>query len=146
MRDRCSYRRSIDRHFAGMIATSAERALRAHLPECKVCDAYYRRHLVLEAMTPAALGPQRRLANGLGIARHPTRALWLAPLAVAAMLACVVLFARGTEVRMTERGDRVASELVAFRIHGAVHEELGATFAADGELSFAYRNSAGKPV
>ena len=145
MIDSCRYHRAIDRHFAGTIAVRAERALREHLPDCGACDAYYRRHLVLEAMTPGALGAQRRIARSLGLA---PRRRWAIHLAVAtAFAAAVVLVALRPQddVTMTARGAHPASELVAYQIHGHGHAELREAMAPGDELSFAYRNLAGKP-
>src|SRR5215468_3913379 len=115
MIDRCHFRRAIDRHFAGTIAVSAESALRTHLPTCGACDAYYRRHLLLEAMTPNALGPQQRLSRALGIAR-PVRRRWWVQLATATAIAGVLAFvAIHRDGGMTERGGAPpASQLIAF--------------------------------
>ena len=150
MTDACAFRRSIDRHFAGTIAVGAERALRAHLPSCDRCDRYYRRHLVLEAMTPSALGAQQRLARG--IVRQPrlTSARVLVAAAAMASVIAVVAIRRGdggrSDVELGVRGaPHPASELVAFRIRGAAHEPLADAMTSDDELSFAVRNVAGAP-
>jgi hypothetical protein len=149
MTDSCRYRRAIDRHFGGTIPPAAERALRAHLSGCTPCDAYYRRHLLLEAMTPRSLGAQRRIARGLGMASAP-RTRWTFPIAaIAAFVAVLGLIALrsdgGTPSTMTARGGRPTSALVAYLIRGDDHAELRHAMSPADELSFAYRNLATKP-
>src|SRR5262245_4374923 len=88
---RCSEARAIDRHFAGTISVAGERTLRAHLPGCDACRVYYRRHLVVEATLPGALGAERRLARGLGIAAPARRWVPAAMVAVGALAAVLAL-------------------------------------------------------
>jgi hypothetical protein len=126
----------IDRHFAGRISVADERAMRDHVASCEACRGRYRRHLVVEALDPDALGTQRRLAVGLGL-RPRRRARWLVPAVLAfAAWALVVGGRGGSHHDMTARGGG-RDDVVGFRVRdGAV---LAGAISRDDELSFAYR-------
>ena len=95
-------RDAIADHFAGAGVPAAEQEMRAHLPTCSDCHAFYERHLLLASLDPEGVPLERRLARGLGIrpARVPRRAFFgwlsLSGAAVAALL--LMLNTRGTPI------------------------------------------------
>ena len=60
-------RHAIAAHFAGTGAPRSEREMRAHLPVCAECHAYYERNLLLASLDPAGLSSETRLGRGLGV-------------------------------------------------------------------------------
>ncbi len=62
----CPMHHLIARHFTRRIRPAEETELRQHLPTCKVCHAYYERHLMLARLDPSAPSAEER--SGLGSA------------------------------------------------------------------------------
>jgi hypothetical protein len=60
-------RHAIAAHFAGTGGPRSEREMRAHLPVCAECHAYYEQHLLLASLDPAGLSSETRLGRGLGV-------------------------------------------------------------------------------
>jgi hypothetical protein len=142
---RCRELGTIDRHFAGTISVAAERAMREHVGTCDACRRYYQRHLLLEQVVAEPIGPERRLAIGLGLRRRSRS--WL-PVTAAATLALagvliVVSVSRPDRIAMTERGAQTADTVVGFRIRGGDHQPVArlGELAPDDELAFAYAAS-----
>jgi hypothetical protein len=136
-------RGAIERHFHA--TAHDERALRAHLHDCASCRAYYDRRLLVEQLEPAALGPERRLQVGLGLAPRASRRgarLW-APLAAAALLLLLVLPRLHPSPEFRARGNALAPAgpaLWVYRVSPAgqgqpVRDEM----RRSDELAFAYR-------
>jgi len=88
-------RDAIADHFAGAGVPAAEQEMRAHLPTCPDCHAFYERHLLFASLDPAGVPIETRLGRGLGIrpARVPRRAFfgWLS-LCGAAVAALLLVF------------------------------------------------------
>lgn len=157
----CTFRDAVDAHFDGGLPPAEEHELRLHLPTCEACTRRYERHLILEAVTPDALGPKARLRRGLPLpapeaatpAVTPLRR-WIGPAAgVLALAACLLLFlrrppqdnagfhARGQEIGSTKAA---APELEIYRlVDGGGRVVEGAVGRGD-ELAFAYKNPSGK--
>ncbi|MBK8480658.1 MAG: hypothetical protein IPL40_05725 [Proteobacteria bacterium] len=154
-------RRMIDRHFAGGLGPSAERALRAELPDHPAARAYYERRQLLARLDPRALGGEERLARGLGLAvpRHRRRPLllWGAVSAAAAASLVALLISQRLPLMTGGGGQRAAGDraesftargvsaappaLEIFAIvAGARSTPVRDGLAADAELAFAYRN------
>jgi hypothetical protein len=166
-------RKAIAAHFAGAGAPASEQEMRAHLPLCDACHAYYEQHLLLSTLDPAGLPRELRLARGLGL--RPARApghvslAWLG-LSGAAFAALVIVYAGGS---LSRRGGGdgaptapAASDSVAARggpasvaaartpevqiyrfapgARAGAAERAGDVVHAGDELAFAYRNPAGK--
>ena len=151
----CTFRESIDRHFAGAIQASEERALRGHLPGCTECLAYYRRHLVVARLDPIALGPEERLGRGLGFRPRPARLQMAAGFTVAALAiaAAVLLFVhvrrgRGDDGGFAARGAVHAPPPSHVLVYGAGIDAgmhlAGDSIRSNEELAFAYENGAAK--
>jgi hypothetical protein len=152
----CECEGSVEKHFSGGLDVDEERALRAHLPGCNLCRARYHRHLLLEALDPAASPVAARLARGLGLAfrggaRGRARAAWslgvLLPLAgVAALL---LVWARhpapGNSGAGFQSRGAARAELHAFRLAtGRAPRVLGDRLGSREELAFAYKNPTGR--
>jgi hypothetical protein len=60
-------RHAIAAHFNGAGAPAIQGEMRAHLPVCADCHAYYEQHLLLASLDPAGLSSEVRLARGLGL-------------------------------------------------------------------------------
>jgi hypothetical protein len=139
-----------------------EQAMRAHLPGCAECRAFYDRWLVVSDLDPAAPSDEDRLARGLGlpVRRAPASGVRLftvfAGLAAAAAIALFVLRPAapdGVSGGFVARGagaGAVAPELAVYRIAGGSPAGAGApepiadTIHAGDEVAFAYRNPTGK--
>jgi hypothetical protein len=166
-------RDAIGAHFAGALAPAGERELRAHLPLCDSCHAYYEQHLLLSTLDPAGLPREVRLARGLGL--RPQRAPgriglgWLGACGAAVAALAIVYTSGGLSgrgggaggARTPSGSDVVATrggpasvaaarspEVQIYRFaHGArgrAPERAGDVVHAGDELAFAYRNPAGK--
>ncbi len=149
----CAMDVHVERHFAGTISPTAERAMREHLSGCASCLDLYRRHLLLSRLDPAAATPEERIARGLGLRRSgPSRrlaALGLAGVAAAAAMLLVLEADRGTD-GFSARGHLVAPSRQTSRIFvyeidpGGRPEPAGDSLKSGDELAFAYENGAGK--
>jgi hypothetical protein len=164
-------RRAILAHFAGAGAPRREREMRAHLPGCVDCRAFYEDCLLVASLDPAAPSDEERIARGLGlpVRRAPGRALFLNVTALAGMAAAaVVLFAVVRPTRNGDHGgtpapagasgektggfvargaaDARAPELVVYRIAagGGAPEAAAEVIHPGDEVAFAYRNPTGK--
>lgn len=137
--------RSIERHFRG--AAHDELAMRAHLPGCEACRAYYNRRLLVEQLDPGALGPTRRLATALGFAPHASRGFvrgWV-PVAAAALLILLFLPRPHAPADFRPRGavpEPAQPGLWIYRFPSSskaqpVRDEI----RRSDELAFAYRGS-----
>jgi hypothetical protein len=143
--------RLIDRHFAGRIAPSEERALREHVAECDACCARYERHLLLARLDPRARPAEERLARGLGLPtpRRSRATTWIALGGLASSAALAALLAIGLRSgpppgSFVGRGAPPTDELVVYRLRpGAGAEPARGAIAASDELAFAYRNHSG---
>lgn len=143
----------VDRHFEGRLSSTEERAMREHLPSCPSCTTRYERHLLLEAIDPVALGPERRLGHGLGFGT-PTRAnvlRWVAPASAALALAAALLLVLGlrdpSSAGFTARGGDAASGAEVFVYRAIDHGQpsrAGASLGPHDELAFAYENPSAK--
>jgi hypothetical protein len=172
--ERCLMVARIDRHFARTLDPAGERAMREHLPTCRPCRARYEKQLLLEQLDPDAVGPQARIASGLGIgvggAARPllrTATPLMGALALAAAIAFLVLRPAGPgsplDTGFTARGgadSRASSpsdDLVYVLVYrgtrgtrgtrGATDagpQRAGAAIGRGDELSFGYGNTAGK--
>ncbi|MBI5543911.1 MAG: hypothetical protein HY901_08500, partial [Deltaproteobacteria bacterium] len=151
----CALRKDIDRHFAGSIEPSAERALREHLPGCPECHRYYERHLLLARLDPQALDAKARLGAGLGVPVRRSSSRWFflpaSGLALAAAAAAVLVVASPRST--TESGDFVARgggeehsavRLSVFKLERGAAVPVQGHIRASDELAFAYENRAGK--
>jgi hypothetical protein len=142
-------RRLVDAHFRGDIAAESERRMRAHLPRCATCRGYYERHLVLEKLDPAALGPELRIARGLGLRpRTKTGAAWAFAGACAAAAVVVAVLPRARPMSsevFAARGASSSAPAEIFAYRATPSERLGAhaSVRAGDALAFAYTNAAG---
>jgi hypothetical protein len=144
-------RQHIERHFAGTIAPSDERAMREHLPGCDACRDLYRRYLVLAGLDPAALPAHDRIARGLGW--KPPRVLFHAVVAVpvAALVLCAFLARSGGTAGFSSRGGGVLtresprSRVFVYDVgEGQAPAPAGDSVGRRDELAFSYENAAGK--
>jgi len=153
MDEHCDRRWLVDRHFQARVTPAQEAELRAHLPDCPVCQARYQRHGLLAELTRARPSRADRLAVGLGLAPPGgTRRAALLRLAVPALAAAagVALLVtrphRSVEAEFAVRG-RVpppAAALEVFRVPpGAAPVRAQGWVGAGDELAFAYRNPEG---
>ncbi len=143
-------RKLVDAHFRGDIDPEGERRMRAHLPQCHGCQRYYERCLLREKLDPSGLGPEVRLARGLGL--HPRKkavsgwtlasACATAALLVAALIAMKL---RPSDDGFAARGgvtpDR--AEIFAYRTNPWERLERRARIRANDEIAFAYTNPGG---
>lgn len=87
-------------HFAGAGRPAAEQEMRAHLPTCSECHAFYERHLLLASLDPAGIPIETRLARGLGINQRgvprPAFFGWLSLCGAAAAALLLIVNTRGT--------------------------------------------------
>ena len=142
----------VDRHFEGRLDVADERAMRAHLPACAACRTRYERQLVLEAIDPVALGPQKRIARGLGLGT-PARvqiARWAVPAAAALAMAAALLLVLGLRAPsrgFTARGAGTTGSGDLFVYRAVDHGQpvrAGASIGPHDELAFAYENPSAK--
>jgi hypothetical protein len=140
-------RKLIDAHFRGGIHPEGERRMRAHLPHCHGCRGYYERHLLLEKVDPSGLGPEIRLARGLGLQpRKKALSSWMvANVCATAALLLVALVA--TRLRPSDGGfagrgavSPERAEIFAYRTNPWERLEAHATIRANDEIAFAYTN------
>lgn len=156
-------RKLVDAHFRGDIDPEGERCMRAHLSACQGCERYYERRLLLEKVDPSGLGPEVRLARGLGLRPQRTAAARSAPAAtlprfaaVAALLVGVVIATNATKAtnatRATPIDDDFAArgavtperaEIVAYRTNPTERLERYSRIRANDEIAFAYTNPRG---
>jgi hypothetical protein len=143
-------RKLVDAHFGGDIDPEGERRMRAHLPGCQGCQRYYERRLALERLDPSGLGPEVRLARGLGL--HPRKKAvsgrTLASACAAAALLVAALMA--TKRRPSDDGFAVRgsvapepAEIFAYRTNPWERLEARARIRANDEIAFAYTNPRG---
>jgi hypothetical protein len=163
--ERCLMTARVDRHFARTLDPAGERAMREHLPTCGPCRARYEKQLLLEQLDPDAVGPEARIASGLGIgsgsAARPllrTATPLMGALALAAAIAFLVLRPAGPgsplDTGFTARGgaDSSASSASDDLVYVLVYRgamDAGPTRAGTAihrgdELSFVYGNTADK--
>jgi hypothetical protein len=145
MTELCRMRAVVDAHFEARISPSRERKMRAHLPECADCRAYYERHLLLARIMPDAPSAERRLRHGLGL-RLPGRGSPRFMVAAAAFSTLVFAIWSASVHhggKFTARGaPNAAAQLIVFRVaHGRAPEPARGSMSASDELSFAYRNA-----
>jgi hypothetical protein len=152
---RCALVGRVDRHFEGGLSPTDEHAMREHLPTCASCTARYERQLLLEAIDPVALGPERRIGRGLGLgpAGGGAKVLrWAAPVAAALAVAAALLLVFGlrdpSNAGFTARGGdaNAGAELFVYRAidHGQP-TRAGGSLGPHDELAFAYENPSAKP-
>ena len=146
---------SIDRHFARKLSRSREVRLRAHLPTCSSCRAYYEGQQMIERLDPRGCNPRERLAAALGVpafTKRPAVRRYFAAAALAGGMACLLLLAkmRTSNEDFTARG-RVADhapaglEVAVYRMKTPREpERVGEQVLARDELAFSYRNESGK--
>jgi hypothetical protein len=153
---RCAAEWRVTRHFEGRLAPVEERELRAHLPGCAACRTRYQRHLRLEALDPAALGPKARIGRGLGVlGEGDTRRVVQAIVGGLALAAAVLLVVLGAHRRGHAAGDSTGSSAFASRggtdatacrfvvyraSSGGEPERAGDSIARSDELAFSYEN------
>lgn len=102
--------------------------MRRHVVTCARCRAYYRRHLVLAALDPTALGPEERLARELDLHRRRRHGnLFTVTLAAIAAVALLGLCSPSpsNELGFTARGSLVVDA-------SARHEEATRVGSAIG--------------
>lgn len=146
---------SIDRHFARKLSRAREARLRAHLPTCSACRAYYEGQQLVEKLDPSGGNPRDRLAAALGLpalASSPPLRWRLAAVVLVGAVACVLLLAktrapgddfiaRGTVTGLPSAGLDVA----VYRMKNPRESErVGERVLARDELAFSYRNEVGK--
>lgn len=149
----CAEVARVDRHFDGHLGAVDEHVMREHLPSCEPCRTRYERHLVIEAIDPLALGPQRRIARGLGLATSPRAQVvrWAAPAVAALAMAAALLLVLGLRDPshgFTARGGEATAAADLFVYRAVDHGEpvrAGATIGPRDELAFAYENPSAKP-
>ena len=160
--ERCLMTARVDRHFARTLDPAGERAMREHLPTCSPCRARYEKQLLLEQLDPDAVGPEARIASGLGLGTprlllHTATPL-MGALALAAAIAFLVLRPAGPgsplDTGFTARGgaDSSASstsdDLVYVLVYRGATDagptRAGTSIRRGDELSFGYGNTAGK--
>ena len=142
-------RKLVDAHFRGDIDLEGERRIRAHLPECHGCRRYYERRLLLERLDPSGLGPEVRLARGLGLRPRKTAiSKWM----LASACAAALLVAATVATKLRPRDDSFAvrggvtlerPEIFAYRTNPWERLEARATIRANDEMAFAYTNPGG---
>jgi len=144
----CLSRPLVDRHFAGQIAPSDERALRVHLPTCGVCRERYDCYLILAELDRGVPAMQDRLARGLGLA--PRRRPWSHPLGVALALAAALValslwWPAPPYVPRGSAGMDTSQALYVYRIApgGTPQPVVNGVIGDRDELAFAYLNRAG---
>jgi hypothetical protein len=119
-------------HFAGAGRPAAEQEMRAHLPTCSDCHAFYERHLLLASLDPAGVPIKTRLARGLGINQLgvPRRAFfgWLSLCGAAAAALLLMINTRGTPGESGPAARRVTSATPALA------EPSGAGVASRGPM------------
>jgi hypothetical protein len=138
----CAERSLIDAHFAARGRPAVARRMFAHLGACDKCRRYYRRHLVLATIDPAALSVEARTAAALGL-RAPRRAGWLVVGTLAMTAASLLLLLRAPAPSFVARGGAPVNVLQLYRVHAGARPERvepGARIARDDELAFAYVN------
>jgi hypothetical protein len=139
----------VERHFAGRIRPSAERALREHLPQCRACRAAYERHALFAQLDPSMPSSGERMRVGLGLARRrpdPVRIGTLAVCASAGLLLTALVMQRPTE-GFVARGPMPLAEphLLVYRVSSDSPPALAtAKMRARDELAFGYQNPTGK--
>jgi hypothetical protein len=136
----------VDAHFRGSIDPESERRMRAHLPGCERCRRYYDRHLLLEKLDPAGLGPEVRLARGLGLrSRNKPVALWAfaGACAAAAVLFAILPRTKATDEGFAARGGAgpERAEIFAYRTNPSARLEPHATIRPNDAIAFAYTNA-----
>jgi hypothetical protein len=140
-------RASVDAHFSGAITPATERAMRAHLSGCEGCRRYYERRLLLASLDSRAIGPEQRIAVGLGLrTRRRTAPLWsaaFAACALAAVLVVVPLAGRPSEFAARGAPRSARPDFFAYRIHPAGQLVEGSTMSPTDDLAFAYTNPSG---
>jgi hypothetical protein len=147
---------SIDRHFARKLSRSREARLRAHLPTCTSCRAYYQGQQLAEKLDPRGDNPRERLAAALGLpAPGKNLALrWrLAAVVLVGATACVLLLAKALPPHEAFIARGASTGLPSAGLEVAVYrmkspheaERVGEHVLAQDELAFAYRNESGKP-
>ncbi|MEZ4270479.1 MAG: hypothetical protein R3C68_03285 [Myxococcota bacterium] len=141
-------RKSIDAHFAARIRPNAERRLRAHLPTCTVCRAYYERCSAFAQIDPLGKPDIQRMGVGLGMVSLPRRpAVWTAGLAVV-ITACLALFfapvGRDNGAFTARGGGTVESAQLWLYGVGSMAGELGDEISETQDIAFAYENHSGK--
>ena len=149
----CRWQSVICDHFKGTIDPQTERDLRAHLPDCESCRAYYERHLLLAELDPQALDARERISRGLGLRARPGR-IWIPVSAFAAAAAAVLLlilfWPQSTERQsgLVSRGPALEQTQVSLSIYrlrpGQKAEAVSNEIDAGDELAFAYENKAGR--
>ncbi len=146
----CAGQSLVDAHFKGNIARSDERALRAHLPECNLCRAYYERHLLLAKLDPKSQNASDRLARGL-VVTGKSRQFTLILAAAAALVFAFIWFWPAPVAETGEfvaRGSVMEQSPTLLQIDRAMPSEPAALIndeiGAQDELAFAYQNTLGK--
>jgi hypothetical protein len=146
--------RAIDAHFAGRVSPEAERAMRAHLPDCALCRRRYERQLLLVRLDPSAPSDQERIGRGLdfrsGRAEVRSQRIVHFVVAAAALAAITLLWlqTRGPDM-LVARGAEIGAPRTqlfwTYRVRANAALELAADAIDPGdELAFAYSNPAGK--
>jgi hypothetical protein len=152
-------RTAIDAHFAGRAAPATEMTMRAHLPGCPDCRAFYRRHHLLARLDPAAVPAEERIGRGLGFRtrRGPSFRHWLRRLvipfgATAVAAAALLIVARpGANIAPVARGAnamtaRAPQHLLVYRFAPGARTPalLQGSMRSGDELAFAYTNPSGR--
>jgi hypothetical protein len=149
------FRPSIDRHFSRKLSRPREARLRAHLPTCSTCRAYYEGQQLIEKLDPRGGHPRERLAAALGLpaVRNRPALGWRFPAVVlAGGMACVLLVAkiRSSGEEFVARGPMTALpsaglDVAVYRMKNPHESErVGEHVLARDELAFSYRNENGK--
>jgi len=157
MKDGCTARQRVDRHFDGTLSPSEEHEMREHLPGCEPCRARYERRLLLEELDPTAPSAKDRVGRGLGIrtpAPMATIRRFAAPAAALALAAAFLLFFGSRAMRQEQEGGftarggggevSAASVLVYRAAERGKPSRAGDSLGAHDELAFAYENPAAK--
>jgi hypothetical protein len=154
---RCEFSARVRAHFDGSLAPAEDHALFEHLPGCARCASVYERHLLLESLDPAALGPARRLRRGVlppaterfGAVR--TRRA-MAAVGVLALAAAALLVFKPVGVSNDDafhaRGEvdtKPAARIVIYRVsRNAPPRIVEHAIERGDELAFAYENPSAK--
>jgi len=150
---KCREQKWVDAHFKGALHPGDEHRMRAHLPDCPACRAYYDKRLTFEQIDPRALHTKARLERGLGLTpRGSSKGLFVGVPAIFAMagLAFMLTVGSPSDQGYTARGGSPPSralpsnELEIYRLQAGHAVRVDQAITTTDELAFAYRNGARK--
>ena len=151
MADACTFTRAVDAHFDGELPLAEAHALFLHLPTCDACRARYDGLAALEAIDPAAPGPQARLRRSLPLRAEPLRLSRIGVVSGALAMAAALLLMVNRPIQgdgFHARGAPeapVAGRIEAYRMsQGSPPPRVEADVGRHEPLAFAYANPAAK--